>query len=129
MNKTMELNKSYRSAPEILKFIDDIFCDKDVYESISLLQKSIKHIPHRKDSKGLVELWPIVNKESDINDLNKINFTDKENNSKEEKLSIMIVEKIKDITEKNQAKYGDIAIIFRSRKNVLFRLSISPNDL
>ncbi|WCR53811.1 MAG: ATP-dependent helicase/nuclease subunit A [Wolbachia endosymbiont of Ctenocephalides orientis wCori] len=51
-----QLEKSFRSTPEILALVDRIFCN--FQEEISFNHNEIKHIPHRENCQGYVEIWP-----------------------------------------------------------------------
>ncbi|EKE09593.1 MAG: hypothetical protein ACD_16C00131G0004 [uncultured bacterium] len=53
----VDLNVSFRSSPEILSVVDAVF------SNASPASLSLKHHAFRKESAGLVELWPLVKKE------------------------------------------------------------------
>ncbi len=53
-----QLKKSFRSAPEILVFVDRIF--NNFREEVSFINSEIKHIPHRKNDQGYIEIWPLL---------------------------------------------------------------------
>ncbi|QKX01729.1 AAA family ATPase [Wolbachia endosymbiont of Cruorifilaria tuberocauda] len=55
-----QLEKSFRSAPEILAFADRIF--NNFREEISLTRNEIRHIPHRENDQGYIEIWPLLPK-------------------------------------------------------------------
>lgn len=49
---------SYRSAPEILEFIDHVASRQDVRESLTAQSMTVSHSAYRKNVSGLIELWP-----------------------------------------------------------------------
>ncbi|MGL9717234.1 MAG: UvrD-helicase domain-containing protein [Wolbachia sp.] len=53
-----QLEKSFRSAPEILTFVDRLF--NNFREEISFVDSEIKHIPHRENDQGYIEIWPLL---------------------------------------------------------------------
>ncbi|WCR58276.1 UvrD-helicase domain-containing protein [Wolbachia endosymbiont of Ctenocephalides felis wCfeJ] len=53
-----QLEKSFRSTPEILLFVDRIF--NNFREEISFVNSEIKHIPHRENDQGYIEIWPLL---------------------------------------------------------------------
>ncbi|WP_168464858.1 UvrD-helicase domain-containing protein [Wolbachia endosymbiont of Ctenocephalides felis wCfeT] len=58
-----QLEKSFRSAPEILMLVDRILCN--FREEISFNDNEIKHIPHRESDQGYVEIWPALPKQNE----------------------------------------------------------------
>lgn len=59
------MRMSFRSAPEILRFVDQIFVDDEVIhrmfdaEDYSAATGSLRHTAHREDA-GRVDLWPLI---------------------------------------------------------------------
>ncbi|WP_353287855.1 UvrD-helicase domain-containing protein [Wolbachia endosymbiont (group B) of Gerris lacustris] len=53
-----QLEKSFRSTPEILILVDKIF--NNFREEISFDDNEIKHIPHRENDQGYIEIWPLL---------------------------------------------------------------------
>ncbi|NSM56116.1 UvrD-helicase domain-containing protein [Wolbachia endosymbiont of Atemnus politus] len=53
-----QLEKSFRSTPEILTFVDRLF--NNFREEISFVDSEIKHIPHRENDQGYIEIWPLL---------------------------------------------------------------------
>ncbi|QKX02309.1 UvrD-helicase domain-containing protein [Wolbachia endosymbiont of Dirofilaria (Dirofilaria) immitis] len=53
-----QLKKSFRSAPEILAFVDKIF--NNFCKEISFIDSEIKHTPNRKNDQGYIEIWPLL---------------------------------------------------------------------
>lgn len=51
------LQLSFRSTPEVLQAVDLVFTGKEGKESVSASGAEISHLAHRKEEKGLVELW------------------------------------------------------------------------
>ncbi len=56
--KAVELDRSFRSTPQILSFVDHLFSTTGASEGV-LLDLTSTHAAHRHD-KGYVELWPLV---------------------------------------------------------------------
>ncbi|MEQ1868233.1 MAG: 3'-5' exonuclease, partial [Micropepsaceae bacterium] len=54
------LVKSFRTAPRILQFVDDVFGDQAVREGVLFDEDDVRHEAVREDIAGLVELWPVV---------------------------------------------------------------------
>jgi len=61
------LQTSRRSAPEILRFVDETFADPAARDGLTSGNLEIKHTAFREDAKGLVEFWPAL-KPSDAPD-------------------------------------------------------------
>ncbi|WFW29960.1 MAG: UvrD-helicase domain-containing protein [Wolbachia endosymbiont of Menacanthus eurysternus] len=53
-----QLEKSFRSAPHILAFVDKLF--NNFRKEITFTNNEIKHIPHRKNDQGYLEIWPPI---------------------------------------------------------------------
>ncbi len=53
----LPLLTSFRSTPSVLDFVDRVFCEESVRKGVE--SAPLKHYSHRKDSPGLVELWPL----------------------------------------------------------------------
>ncbi|MFM9865146.1 MAG: double-strand break repair helicase AddA [Micropepsaceae bacterium] len=54
------LVKSFRTAPRILQFVDDVFGDQAVRDGVLFDEDDVRHEAVREDVAGLVELWPVV---------------------------------------------------------------------
>ena len=61
------LQTSRRSAPEILRFVDETFADPAARDGLTSGNLEIEHKALREDAKGLVEFWPAL-KSSDAPD-------------------------------------------------------------
>ncbi|QOD38097.1 UvrD-helicase domain-containing protein [Candidatus Wolbachia massiliensis] len=55
-----QLEKSFRSTPEILTLVDRLF--NNFREEISFVDNEIKHVPHRENDQGYIEVWPLLPK-------------------------------------------------------------------
>ncbi len=55
--RSLSLSTSFRSAPEILTFVDAVFAGDTGRALLGLGQEPISHQAHRQDAPGLVELW------------------------------------------------------------------------
>ncbi|MDR1139497.1 MAG: UvrD-helicase domain-containing protein [Rickettsiales bacterium] len=53
-----QLEKSFRSTPYILALVDRLF--NNFREEISFVNSEIKHIPHRENDQGYIEIWPLL---------------------------------------------------------------------
>ena len=66
---SLSLSTSFRSAPEILAFVDAVFGDAEGGALLGLAEEPIAHRAHRQDAPGLVELWapegPVAEGKSD----------------------------------------------------------------
>jgi ATP-dependent helicase/nuclease subunit A len=54
------LVNSYRTAPKILTFVDEVFADADSREGVLIDEDDLRHVAKRRDMAGLVELWPAI---------------------------------------------------------------------
>ncbi|WP_353274277.1 UvrD-helicase domain-containing protein [Wolbachia endosymbiont (group A) of Ennomos erosarius] len=55
-----QLEKSFRSTPEVLMLVDRIF--NNFRAEISFNDNEIKHVPHRENDQGHIEIWPALPK-------------------------------------------------------------------
>ncbi len=55
-----QLEKSFRSTPEVLMLVDRIF--NNFRAEISFVDNEIKHVPHRENDQGYIEVWPALPK-------------------------------------------------------------------
>ncbi len=55
-----QLEKSFRSTPEVLMLVDRIF--NNFRTEISFVDNEIKHVPHRENDQGYIEIWPALPK-------------------------------------------------------------------
>jgi len=55
-----QLITSRRSAPQILRFVDEVFSDPALRAGLTSGGESIAHEAHRKEAKGVVEVWPSI---------------------------------------------------------------------
>jgi ATP-dependent helicase/nuclease subunit A len=51
---------SYRTAPNILSFVDEVFGDASACDGVLIDEEELRHVAKRRDMAGLVELWPSV---------------------------------------------------------------------
>lgn len=56
----VSLDKSYRSAPAILKAVDAVFNQARLKRSIGFDEEELTHHIHRTEAPGIVELWPLI---------------------------------------------------------------------
>ena len=55
----VQLETSFRSTPAVLSFVDEVFSRPEARAGVSPEGVEIRHVPHRKGTAGLVELWPL----------------------------------------------------------------------
>ncbi|MGA9659263.1 MAG: double-strand break repair helicase AddA [Asticcacaulis sp.] len=55
-----DLIESWRTLPEILTFVDQVFPAPDLSYALNFSANTISHVPRRLKHRGLVELWPLV---------------------------------------------------------------------
>ena len=55
--RPLSLSTSFRSAPEILAFVDTVFAEPEGRALLGLGEEAVSHRAHRRDAQGLVELW------------------------------------------------------------------------
>lgn len=136
-NKTPEILMSFRSAPEVLAFVDEVF-DTGAFDGEAAFSLKppedgnvMRHLPFRKSHVGCVELWPLlrptVNEESTPWDAPL--GQDLETNPKAE-IADRIAKWVANIIETKQAvlddgdmrpaRPGDVLILVRGRKGGLF---------
>ncbi len=136
-NKTPDILMSFRSAPEVLAFVDEVF-DTGAFEGEAAFSLKppedgniMRHLPFRRGHVGSVELWPLlrpkVNDESTPWDAPL--GQDLETNPKAE-LADRIAKWVKNIIDTKQAIFdegkmrparpGDVLILVRGRKGGLF---------
>lgn len=60
------LDVSFRSTPQVLNFVDEVFDVEETRAGLTALAEDVKHIPFRADAPGLIEIWPPVEVEEDI---------------------------------------------------------------
>ncbi len=136
-NKTPDILMSFRSAPEVLAFVDEVFdmgaFDGDAPFSLKPPEDGnvMRHLPFRKNHIGCVELWPLerpkISEETTPWDAPL--GQDLESNPKGE-LADRIAKWVKNIIDTKQAIFdegkmrparpGDVLILVRGRKGGLF---------
>ena len=124
----VDLNYSYRSLPNILKFVDTVF--EDCSEKISKLTNKIQHscIRTNENDNGYIEVWSpssVHEEKSNTNNEWKLDFSPEIENKNKEKLASEIAIKIRDMVQnkkvitikgkKRNVKYSDIMILFQKR--------------
>lgn len=61
--KIISLEKSFRSCYAILDLIDKIFNQEQIRHHVDIDNQVINHLVHRQESKGIVEIWPLIEDE------------------------------------------------------------------
>jgi ATP-dependent helicase/nuclease subunit A len=56
----VSLIHSFRSATSILELVDEVFADKAAADGVLIEEAGQAHIAHRKDDRGFVEVWPLI---------------------------------------------------------------------
>ncbi|VVC46484.1 UvrD/AddA helicase, N-terminal,P-loop containing nucleoside triphosphate hydrolase,UvrD-like helicase, ATP- [Cinara cedri] len=72
-----QLEKSFRSTPEVLMFVDRLF--NNFCEEVSFYNNEIKHVPHRENDQGYIEIWPLLpqHKETDEQQAFQVHFNNR----------------------------------------------------
>jgi ATP-dependent helicase/nuclease subunit A len=72
------LQTSRRSAPQILKFVDEVFADPAARDGLTSSDQAIKHEPFRTEAQGRVEFWPALkpakSEDADLWDLRPVDL-------------------------------------------------------
>ena len=58
---TLQLSDSFRSTPPILYLVDKVF--NTLREQVSFQSQEIRHLSHRLNDSGYVEIWPVLSTE------------------------------------------------------------------
>ena len=134
-SKSIRMRMSFRSAPEILQFVDQIFVEnrviQDMFDAESYAPASdlIRHTAHREDH-GRVDIWPAVDRPEIEGDKEPWDTSPVDSLSKadaREQLAHAIALQIKDWIDKGEPIFdrdlgatrpvqaGDILILVRQR--------------
>ena len=127
-----QLEKSFRSTPEILTFVDRLF--NDFREEISLNNDKIKHVSNRENDQGYVEIWPLLpqHKEKNKQQALQVYFKNTENYIADRLVAQTIAHRIYNwlnkgrilVAKNRHIEPRDIMILVRQR-NVLVDYIIS----
>lgn len=107
----LSLDKSYRSANEILQAVDAVFANPKAREGVTFGDSEFRHILTRTQAKGLVELAPLI-KTSD----------DESGASATSLLARHTAQTIAGWLERGEAKPQDIIILLRNRSTLADKL-------
>lgn len=58
--ESVALDRSFRSAPAILEFVDAVFAQPAAQAGVVFEDRPVEHVAVRSDMRGLVELWPAL---------------------------------------------------------------------
>jgi len=135
--KTIALENSFRSLPNILKFVDKVFEDPERKNAISFSENNIQHNAIRSDYPGKVELWPLFKNTEEKKEESgwQLYFEQDIELTNIEKLANHIAETIQDWIENKKLiqdvkgkvrvlKYSDIMILLKNRTNNLINYLI-----
>jgi ATP-dependent helicase/nuclease subunit A len=122
----VNLDYSFRSAKNILNFVDKFFENGDFCKKISKISANIKHNVIRDSVDGLVEVWPLVNVDKQEAEPWSFRFTLEEETEREKVNAYNIARKIKGFFEnkkqltfkngqKDYIKYSDIMVLVKKR--------------
>ena len=136
-----EMAMSFRSAPEILSFVDTVF-DTDAFDGHPFLinpppeAELLRHTAHRAAQAGCVEFWPLDPPEvDDMPDPWDAPLDAEKESSPKARLAARIAQRIKDMIDTGESVWdnsgsdnprqrpveaGDILILVRGRKGGLF---------
>lgn len=127
-----QLEKSFRSTPEVLMFVDRLF--NNFCEEVSFGNNEIKHVPHRENDQGYIEIWPLLpqHKETDAQQAFQVHFKSERHDIAERSLAQTIAHRIYNwlssgrilVAKDRHIEPGDIMILVRQR-NVLVDYVIS----
>ncbi|MDD9331766.1 MAG: UvrD-helicase domain-containing protein [Wolbachia sp.] len=127
-----QLEKSFRSTPDVLILVDRLF--NNFCEEISFANHEIKHIPHRENDQGYIEIWPLLPKYKEGNEKQvfQVHYVNKGNYIADRSLAQTIAHKIHNwlnegrilIAKDCHIEPRDIMILVRQR-NVLVDYIIS----
>lgn len=114
----LSLSKSYRSGTKILEFVDRLFNQDHIRPLITGIEAEIKHIAH-KQTASEVEIWPLIIEEELAEDKPwslPSDFAYTKNLTADERLSLKVVEYIKEGLDSGAIKNpGDVMILTRRR--------------
>jgi ATP-dependent helicase/nuclease subunit A len=122
----INLEYSFRSAKNILKFVDKFFEREDFSQKISKLENRVKHGVARGNVGGLVEAWPLADAKKPARDVWSFKFALDQETEKEKTNALNIVRKIKSFFDNGKqltfrdgrrdfVKYGDILLLVERR--------------
>ena len=58
--RAVPLDVSFRSAPPVLALVDAVFADPASADGVTPEGAPLRHVAHRQDAAGMVELWPLL---------------------------------------------------------------------
>lgn len=127
-----QLEKSFRSTPEVLMFVDRLF--NNFCAEVSFDNDEIKHVPHRENDQGYIEIWPLLPQHKETNEQQafQVHFKNEGNYIAERSLAQTIAHRIYNwlnggrilVAKDRHIEPGDIMILVRQR-NVLVDYVIS----
>lgn len=129
----IQINNSFRSQPQILKLVDDIFLNTSYSNAIC---KTYPYQEHKaiKAGQGHVEIWPIINQKNNQeqkNDDYKWQLDFLNNNKKYHNSEIMaklIAYKINEKITKENYQFGDFMILLRKRNEIFDKALMAQLD-
>ncbi len=66
--EAVQLERSFRSTPEVLQVVDAVFHEAPAREGVMAEDFAMKHLPNRENEAGLVELWPAIQPDESVAD-------------------------------------------------------------
>ncbi len=115
--KSVSLIKSRRSVPQILQFVDYICEHNMMNTALSTKTDSIKHVAHRHENIGCIELWEYEkNEPQDYGDAFDNLSVKKETKEARLRVAEKIGHKICHLIQKQNYQAGDILILVQTRK-------------
>ncbi|MDN5247621.1 MAG: UvrD-helicase domain-containing protein [Wolbachia endosymbiont of Tyrophagus putrescentiae] len=127
-----KLEKSFRSTPEILTLVDRLF--GNFREEVSFGDEEIKHIPHRENDRGYIEIWPLLPKCKETHEQQafQVHFISDENYIADRSLAQTVAHKIYNwlndgrilVAKDRHVEPRDIMVLVRQR-NVLVDYIVS----
>ncbi|MBQ4875208.1 MAG: UvrD-helicase domain-containing protein [Rickettsiaceae bacterium H1] len=104
------LTTSYRSAVKILESVDKIFNRKEILANNFGSDSPIKHICHRKNETGHIEIWPLIEKNEESDSDDKLLLAQK------------ITEKILTLVRNKDIAENEITVLVRRRDAFMHHL-------
>jgi ATP-dependent helicase/nuclease subunit A len=117
----LTLNRSFRSAPEVLSFVDAVCAQPDVQEALQ--EQNVQHEVQHTARAGCVSLWPLIDadKPAKLPPWESLQ-PDYAQQDKNMMLARRIAQDIAARIKRKQARAGDIMILLQKRKELFHAL-------
>lgn len=125
----VDLDLSFRSAPVILDLVDRIFAQPHNQRAVLATSQEVRHLPHRIDARGHIEIWPPVLDDQESIELEPwpLPTNNFDGQSLHQKLATQVADHIEEMLQKglylpatkSPAEPKDILILLRKRSAVI----------